>query len=1526
MNTCLRALGVALLGLWMGCADFDEAEQKFCERNPDRCEVIHAQVVLASGVSATCVLLEVRDASSHSTLGKKWLTRTGDVLETAVPRGSLPQTVELAARPYRDGDCQGGQEARTPNGRFETVSASFVRGKTIQADPLQLKPGTDGDGDQYVDSQAGGADCNDEAGTVNPGVVEQCSLQTDLNCDGKKGCEASGCPATACFGPPTALALELQAGTVTAGTCTSAMVKVKDESGSDTQVIAPVAVSLQTQSGGVIYFSDAACTTSIASVNLATNVGSTPFFFLGQVAGEVTLNASATGLTPASRAVQIIAGPGNRLIFASAARTAIAGACSQVVQFQAQDAQGNPAPVATTTRVALSAAPPTGFTFYSDAGCTSAVTGLDLTAGTSNGSFYFRGTRAGSVSMSLTASGFTGSLQSATINAGPPSVMVFTGPAPLPAGDCSGLVTVELRDAHDNPTPATSGTTINLTSSGVPLTFSTDAGCTPTTPTVTIAQGTGSVTFRYRGTQAGTSSISGTSGSLTSRPLSVTINPGTASVLAFTTGPQTVSAGSCSGVATVQLRDLHGNAVRVGTNTAVILSAAPPEGFQFFSEPGCAGAAVPSVTMSANSSDASFYFRGTRAGAGAATLAAALSSITGNQSVTINPGPPTTLAFPQSPLTVAAGGCTPVTLRVNDPHGNATPVSGNQTIDLAASPSTGFTLSTAANCAGPTNQVIITSGQSSTTVYMRGTVAGNVTVTATRASLTPGTLALTVNPAAPSKLIFLTAPQTLEVGACSAITTVRLLDTFDNVVTATANTPISLMGSTANITFYSGAGCSSPTTFVTVPAGGSNASFYFKDTAAETVTVTVSSNGLTSATQQQTINVPAPTELAFTTTARTVQVAACSDIVTVEVRASGSPTTVIAPTTVNLNTTPSASLTFYSNNTCTTVVTSVTISPGQGSASFYFKGSAPGTVAITASAGSLTSATQNAFITPVPTQWRFTTPARTVMAGSCSSLIRVQSSDPSNSAAPVAMDTTVNLGQSGTPADPQFRFYSGASCSTVVTSVTVPSNQSAVLLFFKAEKARTVTLTASGTLTSATQDHTVTPGSMAVLAFSASTPPQTLLAGTCAMRTVQSQDAFGNFVSTGVTADLSASATTEFFSDAGCTTPTTEVTIAAGNSSANFYFKGLTGGINATAPLTLTASAPGLTSATQTESIIPTVRTGTCILDDVSVTCPITPALLDVHKAFLTFQATSTHARSDRGNVRCFLDGGTQVRCERFDNNATVNIRWSAAEFPSGVAVQHHATNCSGDITPVPLFATTPSGTFLLLSSQRDINNMGSGVYRLVEMKSSTLAEIRKLGGCGVTDNNHLQAVSYSGSQLQRGVTSLASGATNTEVTLASPVALDRSIVLYSYINDGTSARICERALRGELINNGATVRFSRGEGDTVNCAGSNFGEISWEVVTFPVGTVVQQVTQQLTGATASVPLTTPVDLSRTLVFGGGQWSSGQLHGEGRYASGELINEMRALAVLSNNSTLLFYRESFINTATFTAYVVQFKP
>jgi hypothetical protein len=1501
-------------------------------------DAIHAQVLLPS-VVATCVRFEVRDPTSDQPIETRWLTRSDDDLKIAIFKGSFPETVKLAARPYRDGDCRDdAQDAPIPNGPYKTAEATFVKDDITQAS-LQLEPGPDGDRDGYVAMGAGGADCQDAPGQedVHPGAPEECSDQTDLNCDDTKGCEASTCGPNACVGPPTNLVLTLEPSSVESGTCTSAAIQVRDASGRNTTVSTATVVGLEAApASGIAFFSNPACTTPITSVNLAVGEGGATFYFRGQVVGDVTINATA-GQLQDSKVAHVVPGPGNRLVFTSPARNVMAGTCS-TVQFQSQDAQGAAVPVTAATAVTLAASPATDFRFYSDPGCTTEVTSANIPAGMSSGSFSFRGTRSGTVAVALTAAGFTGSAQNETINPGPPAVMVFTGPQTLAAGGCSPPVTIELRDSFGNLAPAASATSITLASSGVALTYSTNSDCSSTTTSVSIAQGASTTSFHYRGTAAGTTNISGTATGLTTQtPLAVTITPG-APTLAFTTSAQPQTAGICSAVATVQRRDSFGNPIRVAADTPVALSAAPPTGFQFFTDSNCLAAPVTSVNIPADGSDASFYFKGTIVGSGTVMISATVAGIpAATQNVTLNPGPPTVLAFSPLSVTMAAGACTQFTLLVQDTLGNASPVSSNQAITFTPSPSTGFTFSANSDCSSPGTQFDVASGQSSRVLYMRGTAVADVMVTASGTGFDPETLSVKVNPGAPNKLAFTTNPQTVLVETCSGITTVQVQDAFNNPTSVAASTQIDLASnSSGGMVFYSDSACNIQATFVTVLTGQDSASFYFKDSNPEAVMITAASTGLTSATQTETIEPLPATALVFVTNPQTVAATGCSAVATVETWAGGTPTTVTTPTTVNLSASTPPGLTFYLSSNCTGPLTSVTIAAGQGSANFYFRGATPGTVTVTAASNGLTSATQDETITPPPTKLLFSTPARTTVAGVCSAVVTVQSADATSNPVPVIGNTTVNLSQS-TPIDPQFRFYSDANCSTTpIMSVSIPARQNSANLYYKGVSApRTVTLTAAaGGLTSATQDHTMVVGDAAALVFAQATPAQTLLAGTCSnLRTVETRDAVGNLATNGATVTFAGSTTVEVFQDPNCTIPITgPVTIAAGNSTTGFYFKGFTGGINANGTLTLTASATGLTNGMQDETIIPTVRTGNCTLTNAGGGCgTITPALLNENRAFVVFNATSTNATSDQANVRCFVNSPSQVRCERADaGGADVSIRWSVAEFPSGVDVQHLPVNCGSDTTNVPLpNNVTVNRTFLLLSSQRNTATMDSSVPRLAELMATNRAEIRKTGGCVGGENNHLQVVDYAGASVQRAVSVLANGNPSAQADLPSSVDPARSVLLYSYISDGSGTTICNRVLRGELTNNGAKVTFSRGDGNAASCVGAQFNAISWEVVQFPSGTVVQQVTQPLgagaAGQSASTQIS-PVDLSRTIVVGGGQWASGQLHGEGSHALGDLISEMRAQAYLTDSTTLNFSRDSFNSTAKFTAYVIQFKP
>ncbi|MEW6052551.1 MAG: S8 family serine peptidase [Nitrospirota bacterium] len=107
-----------------------------------------------------------------------------------------------------------------------------------------------------------------------------------------------------------------------------------------------------------------------------------------------------------------------------------------------------------------------------------------------------------------------------------------------------------------------------------------------------------------------------------------------------------------------------------------------------------------------------------------------------------------------------------------------------------------------------------------------------------------------------------------------------------------------------------------------------------------------------------TVNSLDPTKLAFTSTVFTRTVGECSPQITVQTQdASNTPTNPTSNMTVNLSSS-SGGGTFYSDASCTSSITSVTILSTGNTASFYYKDLNAGAPTITASATGLTSANQ----------------------------------------------------------------------------------------------------------------------------------------------------------------------------------------------------------------------------------------------------------------------------------------------------------------------------------------------------------------------------------------------------------------------------------------------------------------------------------------------------------------------------------------------------------------------------------------
>ena len=108
--------------------------------------------------------------------------------------------------------------------------------------------------------------------------------------------------------------------------------------------------------------------------------------------------------------------------------------------------------------------------------------------------------------------------------------------------------------------------------------------------------------------------------------------------------------------------------------------------------------------------------------------------------------------------------------------------------------------------------------------------------------------------------------------------------------------------------------------------------------------------------------------LAFVSAAQTVYASACSGAAVVQTRnLSGTPVIMGSNLTVNLST--SGSMAFYSDSACSIPITSIIISTGTSSSSFYFLRTSVGTETITATASSYLAATQSETFDTNPYVW-----------------------------------------------------------------------------------------------------------------------------------------------------------------------------------------------------------------------------------------------------------------------------------------------------------------------------------------------------------------------------------------------------------------------------------------------------------------------------------------------------------------------------------------------------------------------------
>jgi type II secretory pathway pseudopilin PulG len=659
--------------------------------------------------------------------------------------------------------------------------------------------------------------------------------------------------------------------------------------------------------------------------------------------------------------------------------------------------------------------------------------------------------------------------------------------------------------------------------------------------------------------------------SVSSNPFAITA--GSPSQLAFSSAAVSGSASSSAtlGPITVQEQDAFGNPT---TTAETVNLASSSSGARFAATSG--GASITSVTIAAGSSSATLYYGDTKAGTPLLT-ASATGLSAGTQPETISAAAAAKLGFsPGAPGPGTAGSAIPsVLVQVQDSFGNVvtTANSGSVTLSIA-------TGSAQSSLTSGTTSVGLSSGAASFPNLIVNT-AGTYTFTATPSAIAGVTSAVnsssfTVNPAAASSILISTQPPASVTAGTSFSVGATMKDSFGNLAT-TSSGPVTLA-----IATNPGSGTLSCTSNPLSASSGLATFSCSINKSGVGYTLTASAAGATSATTSAlTITAGAGTQLvvssnAFSTTASLSPTAAFTT--TLE-DGYGNPTAKSSVITVNLSSSSAGTKEFAATSGGTTV-SSVTLPANTQSVTAYYGDNKSGSPTITVSGSGLSSGTQSETVNPTtPSKFVFTTGAISGTATSSATLgpITVQEQDTYGN--PTTTAETVNLASNSTGT----KVFSATSGGTTITSISIPGGSSSATFYYGDTKAATPTITASGSLTSATQVETVSAGSGSKLVITSSAFSATASLSPTSAFTTTLEDSFGNPTtsSTAITVGLGSSSTGtyEFATTSGGST-VTSVTLPANTQSVNAYY-----GDNESGSPQIAAAATGLTSGTQTETV-----------------------------------------------------------------------------------------------------------------------------------------------------------------------------------------------------------------------------------------------------------------------------------------------------------------------------------------------------
>jgi len=693
------------------------------------------------------------------------------------------------------------------------------------------------------------------------------------------------------------------------------------------------------------FFLNASDTSSISTITIPDGESTASFYYSGTLAGSRNVSVTMSGLpAPATQQVTVTPEVASRLAFTTQPQTIGEGEPSAAVHIAIRDLYGNTTTLTSDKTLNVASNCETG-TFSEDATNWQPVASIELASGSIDATFYYKAMIQGNCNLTVSASGLTSASQTMTITDSnfPIRIGLSTPTGTIVKGEPRSM-SVTLLDQNGDISPAKVRTVVYMTTSSQG-TFSTS--------TVVFNIGTSTNTVTYRNNVAGQATVyardqAGATdelGSLADASATMNYVEGTATAVKLDAAT-TAQPGDLT-VITTTLLNAYGLSIPAAANTTVSFSSNRTGTFY-----DANGNVVTQITVPAGETQATISYRQNQVGnAQIRAQSTGLTDGTRNINV-ISQNNIAEIRFITAPTTLDVGVNSTYRVGLYDEFGNVTTTTSTLTL---------YAKSNSTSVISGGGQFNINAGQSNGTFSYKQNAVGPFSITVgdsedgTVGAITPITHNGNAVAGNPKSFQITPASIQLERGAVSDALSVELLNANNEPTPATGSGQVINLGTVNSAGQYSTTRNGSFTNrlSVTVPAGQTSATFYYRnDTSAAGTyalpgTGTFDGQGISRAASV-TLSYGEPTQLSFITQPIAVDQYSPSAVLTVQQQNQyGIGVPVSADKIIHL--TSSATTGRFGSSKVDWDVSSIVMRNGSSTADFYYQDTVDGQRTITAS-------------------------------------------------------------------------------------------------------------------------------------------------------------------------------------------------------------------------------------------------------------------------------------------------------------------------------------------------------------------------------------------------------------------------------------------------------------------------------------------------------------------------------------------------------------------------------------------------